>query len=58
MSCFSPNFIVKRKVESAALRLQYRFEDKKESRGRNGWKMIKGSNQEFRFMTGYDYDNI
>ena len=58
MSCYSPNFIVKRKVESAALRLQYRFEDKKEVRGRNGWKMIKGSNQEFRFMTGYDYDKF
>ena len=58
MSCYHPNFIVKHKIHSPALRLKYRYEDKKEANGRNGWKMVKNGDFEFKFMTGYDFDNF
>ena len=58
MSCYKPNYIVKHKILSPSLRLEYRFQEKNDSRGRNGWKMIKNSDMEMKFFTGYDYDNF
>lgn len=63
MSCYSPNFILKSKIPSH-IGLQYSYMDKKLGShygpdNSKGWKMIKGSKTvEYKFYTGYDYDNF
>lgn len=57
MTCYHPNFIVKHRIHSPGLRLQYRYEDKK-GVSRNGWKMMKEGAYEYKFFTGYDFDKF
>ena len=57
MSCYKPNFIITRKFSQSCM-LSYRFEYKKKGSLGDGWRPMKDKPYLYKFLKGYDYDNV